>query len=80
MEEKISPMLHSLFPQLDIIVLDSIQKIRSSLCRPLHNISIVILIVSENELDTFQDLNSIFEQVRVILILADRNTEILEGT
>ncbi|MFO7883670.1 MAG: hypothetical protein R6U68_02520 [Desulfobacteraceae bacterium] len=76
--ERINTMLQDHFPQLDIIVSDSIQEISSTLCRPLHEISVIILpIASTFELAAFQNLNPIFEKSRVILILPDRDVETL---
>ncbi|MCA1784345.1 MAG: hypothetical protein LC657_00015 [Desulfobacteraceae bacterium] len=63
---------------MDIIVSDSIEKINVTLCRPLHEISVIILpIASTSELAAFQNLNPVFEKSRVILILPDRNPETL---
>ncbi len=76
--ERINTMLQDHFPKLDIIVSDSIQEISSTLCRPLHEISVIILpIASTFELAAFQNLNPIFEKSRVILILPDRDVETL---
>ncbi len=76
--ERINSLIRDRFPQLDIIVSDSIQEISSTLCRPLHEISVIILpIASTFELAAFQNLNSVFEKSRVILILPDRDVETL---
>jgi len=76
--ERIRFLVRNRFPQLDIVVLDSMQQISSLLCRPLHRISVIILpIAAIQELDTFQKLHPMLDQIRVILILPDRDTKTL---
>jgi hypothetical protein len=76
--ERIRFLVRNRFPQLDIVVLDSVQQISRLLSRPLHSISVFILpIASIQELDAFQKMHPMLDQIRVILILPDRDTKTL---
>ena len=57
----------------------SIEKIVQILRQPLNCVSVVVLLVaSEDQLIKFNSMNPFFDNIKVILILSDRQKETLE--
>ncbi len=59
-------------------VCNSVRELSNFLCRPLNKISVVILLInSDDELIQFISMNKLFDNIKVILILPDRNPQTL---
>lgn len=65
-------------PDISLETIDSITGLSQRLCQPAHKISVTILIVeSEEELIGLGSLATLFDDIRVILILWDRQKTLL---
>ena len=64
-------------PQNQIILTDSRQDLSDALCRPLHNISVLIAFISDTKaFDTLLSLKPLFDNVKLILIFCERVDDI----
>ncbi len=72
-------IIHSKVPEMQAKICNSIEHISQILRQPLNNVSIMVLLVSSrDELIQFNLMNPLFDNIKVILILTDRQKELLE--
>lgn len=77
-EEKLKNDIDTQIPDVEIKSLNSIESLSKVLRQPLNRIAVVVLVVSEvEELVLFNSMKKLFDNLRVILILPDRNRDTL---
>ena len=76
--ERLENIIQARVPGMQVEIYNSIELLFQILRRPLNNVSVVILLVaSKDELVQFNVMNPLFDNIRVILILPDRNKDTL---
>lgn len=59
--------------QIEIETLNSVTTLSQKLCQPLHRIMVIIIVIhAKEEITPFFDLIPLFEHIRIILVLPDR--------
>ncbi|MBU1193256.1 MAG: hypothetical protein KKE62_03290 [Proteobacteria bacterium] len=65
-------------PRIEIETLDSVTSLSQKLCQPLHRIMVIILVIqTKEEITQFLDLIPLLENIRIILVLPDRDKHTL---
>ena len=76
--EKLEVIIHEQLPEINSKVHNSIESLSEVLRQPLNKVSVVVLIISKvDELIHFNSMKMLFDNLRVILILPNRNKETL---
>ncbi len=76
--KKLEKMIQTHLPGIQIKTCNTIKGISHILRQPLNRVSIIILLAaSREELSQFHLLNTLFDNIRVILILPDRREKTL---
>ncbi len=76
--ERLENIIHTQVPQIQVKTCNSIDLFTELLRQPLNNISVVILLItSRDELVQFNLIQTFFDNIRVILILPDRQKDTL---
>ena len=77
MGNTIEGMIQNELPQIQIEKMNSIGFLKKSLCRPLNRISVIVVFVfHEKDIDLLLTLRSLFDDIRLILILPDRGKKL----
>ena len=77
-EEKLTNIIHTQVPGIQVKICNSIELVSQIFRQPLNNVSVVILLVaSKDELIQFNLMSALFDNIRVILILPDRQKDML---
>lgn len=65
------------FPEGEIVLTDAGPQLSEVLCRPLHNVSVLIAFINDSDnLNLFFSLKPLFENIKLILIFCGRMVEI----
>ncbi|MCK5100129.1 MAG: hypothetical protein KAR45_18610, partial [Desulfobacteraceae bacterium] len=77
-EEKLTNIIHTQVPGMQVKTCNSIELLSKIFRQPLNNVSVVILLIaSKDELVQLNLMNTLFDNIRVILILPDRQKDML---
>jgi hypothetical protein len=77
--KKLKNMIHKQIAGTQFKNYNSIEHISQTLRQPLSNVSIMVLLVSSrDELIQFNLMNTLFDNIKVILVLPDRQKDMLE--
>lgn len=77
-EKELKNSIHTQAPEIQVKIYNSIEQLSQTFRQPLNNVSVVILLItSKDELVKFNLMNALFDNIRVILILPDRQKDML---
>ena len=76
--EKLKNIIHTQVPEMQVKICNSIEHLSQIFRQPLNNVSVVVLMVTtKDELVQFNLMSALFDNIRIILILPDRQKDIL---
>ena len=74
LRDQLKLQIESVFSESQIILTTAIQQLSDALCRPLHNISVVIaLIIDAQSPRLLSPLMPLFENIKLILLFRERS-------
>ncbi|WP_321418666.1 hypothetical protein [uncultured Desulfobacter sp.] len=74
---RLETIIKNTFPKSEILLTDDNQQLSEVLCRPLHNVAVLIAFITDSEsVELLFPLRPLFENVKTILIFCKRVDEI----
>ena len=71
-------LIQNQLSEIQIDTMNSISDLSRKLCRPLNRISVIVIFVRcENDIRKLLTLKSLFDNIRLILVLPDRTREMM---
>ncbi len=78
MAKNFRKLIQNQLPDIQMDTLNSVSRLSEKLCRPLNRISvIVIFVMCERDIDRLLALKPLFDNIRLILVLPDRTTDLM---
>jgi len=77
LRSRLKTRIEHVFPEGEIVLTDAGQQLSDVLCRPLHNVSVLIAFITDSDsVDILFPLKPLFDNIKLILIFCKRVDEI----